>query len=215
MPETTIESLTVEDRTSINLSLDNDAGFDMTPTGITVIGQPTLQQFGEALERCSRMANATTWAIGDLIVYAEGRGDYGEMYSQFLDETSRTYSQLAQAARVSKAYPPGHLRQFADRLSWTHHREAMIAEPEDRLGFLENAASHDWSCLQLREQLRENRLLNAPTDNPPESSAISTGPAPAWPDAVTVSVECKNATCAEIVRELLADPNRFHVVINE
>jgi hypothetical protein len=207
--------LTVEDRTSISLSLENNTGFDMNPTGITVIGEPTLQQFGEALERCGRMANATTWAIGDLIVYAEGRGDWGEMYSQFLDDMSHSYHQIAQAARVSKAYPPGELRQYADRLSWTHHRETMAAEPGNRLELLASASEHEWSCLQLREQLRENLTLNASAEAATEPPAIAAAPPPAWPDAVSVSVECKNPTCAEIVRELLGDPNRFHVVVND
>ena len=223
MPEISESSvpvrLTVEDRTSISLSLENNSGFDMYPTGITVIGEPTLQQFGQALERCGRMANATTWAIGDLIVYAEGRGDWGEMYSQFLDDMSHSYHQIAQAARVSKAYPPGELRQFADRLSWTHHREAMAADSENRSDLLANASEHDWSCLEMREHMRETQRLateNALLEQPATaSSALATAPPPAWPDAVTVSVECKNATCAEIVRELLDDPNRFHVVTND
>ena len=67
------EALLVTNSPAIALS----EGFSLTPTGLIVTGEPTLEQFGEAIARCGRVANATAWAIGDLIVYAEGRGDYG------------------------------------------------------------------------------------------------------------------------------------------
>ena len=102
----------------------------------------------------------------------------------------------------------------------------MKAVPDDRLLFLADASEHEWTTLQLREAIREGRhgvdVLGSDTSDDAEATsgnngvdATATTPSPQWPDAMAVKVTCKNPTCLEILREVLSDPNRFHVVLDD
>ena len=177
-------------------------GFEITATGINVIGEPTLEQFGEAVEKCGRIANATQWALGDLLIYAEGRGDWGEMYTQFVHMTDRSYHQVAKAARVSKHFPPGELRQHANDLSFTHHYEALRAPRAERMDLLADAVDREWSAAELRD--RVDAVLVPVTERDSghafEALAPVTGPptdSDEWSEKITVVVECMDSASYE------------------
>jgi hypothetical protein len=104
MPERDVAVAAIEEERGLQLG----NGFHLTPTGCTVVGDPPLEEYGEAIERCARLGNATMWALGDLVVYGEGRSDYGSAYSQYIDLTQRSYWTLVAVARVSREFPPGH-----------------------------------------------------------------------------------------------------------
>jgi hypothetical protein len=216
-------------------------GFRLTPTGIEIEGTPRLTQWGAALQRCGGVANATQWALGDLIVYAEGREDYGEMYSQYVELTSRSYYRVVQSAAVSREFPPGEARQYADRLSWTHHRYAMRLAVEDRAAMLQRAVDEDWTSQMMSEEvnvrLREARGIPSgrrSTDGVANGRSVETAVAvsdngtptttpfvydsqraapPEWPEKVTATVHCRDAAVYQDLMHLIGDAdNRFHVV---
>jgi len=180
-------------------------GFEITPIGLTVRGQPTLEQFGSAVSALGRMANATQWALGDLLVYAEGRGDWGETYSQFLSDTDRSYHSIAKANQVCENFPPGDMRQYADEASFSHHYEVLRAPRSKRMELLSDAVDRDWSCAVLRDHvnsvLADERMAETRDDDDDDGSVSVTG-APTvsgdeWPDKVTVLVECQNEAAFE------------------
>jgi len=180
-------ALVVQDATTIELCTENGVGFTLTPTGINVSGEPTLEQYGLALERCGRLANAANWALGDLIIYGEGRGDWGEMYSQYVDLTARSYTTIVQAARVSKEFPPGEMREMADRASWSHHREALRAPREVRVQLLRDSCDYDWT----RDELHSNVNEALRSDGPPTPTA-STAARRRQSTDVLVGITCRD-----------------------
>jgi hypothetical protein len=149
MPEQSVAI--VENSESVELC----DGFKLTPTGCEIEGQPSIESYGEALARCGRLANASQWALGDLIVYGEGRGDWGEMYSQYVDLSARSYAQVSQAARVSRTFPPGEMRQYATDLSWSHHRVLLSTDRSERVGLLRQAQENEWTVETLRQSARD------------------------------------------------------------
>jgi len=201
MPENTDTGLAIiEGSSAVALS----GGFTLTPTGCVIEGEPTLEEYGGALERCGRLANATHWALGDLIVYGEGRGDWGESYSQYIDLTSRSFQTISQAVRVSKAFPPGASRECADRISWSHHREVLRAPDDSRMRLLREACAYDWSRDELRVAVTDLLASLAPVviEIPP-AIAVAAGFTPegepiteSTPTVVTSDVQVK-VTCRD------------------
>ena len=128
--------------------------FRLTAAGLVVSGTPTFDEWQACGQTLFGLSNASLWAIGDWIVYGEGRGDWGEMYSQAVDATQKSYDTVQRAAWVSEAF---QLRRRRRNLSWSHHREvAGLPEPEqDR--WLDVAAREGLSRTELRERVRDAR----------------------------------------------------------
>ena len=141
--------LAVVESTSLDSLFDVGGGIVITSTGAIINGHPTIDEFCVAMQNVYRLANACTWAIGDLLVYGEGRGDYGEEYSQAIELTQKSYSTLTKAAKVSRAFPPSD-REFARDLSWTHHYLATkIKDAEERRSLLKQCVAQALSREEL------------------------------------------------------------------
>ena len=130
-------------------------GIYATRTGAMINENITLEDFCTGLSNCQALSNAATWALGDLIAYGERRNEWGEMYTQALDLTQKSYSTLTNAVYVSNAYPP---EERVDGLSWSHHREiASVKNPDERRALLTQAANEGWSREQLRDAAKGAR----------------------------------------------------------
>ena len=100
------------------------------------------------------------WALGDLLHYGDQRGDWGEMYTQALEVTQKSYSTLTKAAWVSRTYPPD---QRVHSVSWSHHREAISEkDPVARHALLLRASVEGLS----REAVRELAIGERPPTPP-------------------------------------------------
>ena len=110
----------------------------MTPTGAIIDQDVSFDDFCIGLQNCQKVANGAMWTLGDLLVYGEGRGEWGHMYTQALDLTKKSYSTLTAAVRLSKAYP---IEERVEDVSWSHHREALAEkDPALRRDILVQAA---------------------------------------------------------------------------
>jgi len=124
----------------------------LTDVGLIINGPVTFDDFCNGLKKCQLVANGALWTLGDLLVYGESRGEWGEMYSQAIDLTKKSYSTLTQAVHLSKRYP--HIERVA-AVSWSHHREAaQITDPKERRQLLERAGAEGWSREQVRDHVR-------------------------------------------------------------
>jgi hypothetical protein len=132
----------------------------LTESGLVISGDLTFDDFCNGLKQCQGIANGALWTLGDLLVYGESRGEWGEMYSQALDLTKKSYSTLTQAVHLSKRYPR---TERVAAVSWSHHREAAtIADPQERRQLLERAGAEGWSREQVRDHVRGTDTDSAP-----------------------------------------------------
>jgi hypothetical protein len=128
------------------------AGILMTPTGAVISEDITLDEFCDGLKNCQSIANSSMWTLGDLLVYGDSRGEWGEMYTQALDLTQKSYSTLTQAMHISKQYP---IEERNADVSWSHHREAApIKNRDERQSVLRQAAEEGWTREQVREHVK-------------------------------------------------------------
>ena len=124
----------------------------MTPTGAVISEDITIDEFCDGLKNCQTIANSSMWTLGDLLAYGDSRGDWGEMYTQALDLTQKSYSTLTQAMHISKQYP---IEERNADVSWSHHREAApIKNRDERQSVLRQAADEGWTREQVREHVK-------------------------------------------------------------
>ena len=136
-------------------SITLSRGISLTETGAVIDEGGSLDAWGEALQQCQSLANASIWALGDLLVYAQNHAEWGETYTQFLELTGKSYSTLTKASDLSRQYAS---TDRVEGLSWSHHMEAAaIKDPNERRELLLQARSEGWT----REQLRSHQVDDA------------------------------------------------------
>jgi hypothetical protein len=128
------------------------AHVSLSEQGVQILGDIDITEYVEAVSNITKLTNACSFALGDLIAYGEDHPDWGEMYTQALDETDLSYSTLAHSACVSPV--PTSPADRVEGLSWSHHREALaIKDPTERLDALASAKLTGISALGLREEI--------------------------------------------------------------
>jgi len=136
-------------------SITLSRGISLTETGAVIDDGVSLDAWGEALQQCQSLANASIWALGDLLVYAQNHAEWGETYTQFLELTGKSYSTLTKASYLSRQYAS---TDRVEGLSWSHHMEAAsIKDPNERRELLLQARSEGWT----REQIRSHQVDDA------------------------------------------------------
>lgn len=122
-------------------------GWRLTPAGLQIVRELTPEEWFECGRYLRSVGNGVAWAVGDWLVYGGGRGDYGETYTRAAAITGRSFDSLEQYVRVSKAF---RLEQRVPGASWTHHREALRVQADDRRAMLERAVNGRWTMAQFR-----------------------------------------------------------------
>lgn len=121
-------------------------GWRLTSTGLEILRALTADEWRRCGARLLALTNSTAWAVGDWLVYGEGRGDYGATYDQMAEITGKSFESLSQYARVARAYPRG---QRNHEVPWTHHRMALRLLPIDRQPALQLSAKNGWTVREL------------------------------------------------------------------
>ena len=139
-----------------NTSLWKQGGFDFKHGGLKVTGKPSLEDFGMAFLSLRATVNSGNWHIGDMIVYAESRGDWSGVIQQFIDAMQRSPERLLMAARVSTAFPNTREgRPYKHKLSWSHHFAVLkVQDQKKRLQVLERAWKNGWTVEDLNGYLK-------------------------------------------------------------
>lgn len=102
-------------------------GFHMTRNGLEVTGEPTFEQWLNQWNSLIGIHRAVQWAIADMILYAEKKAAWGEMYAQALDATQLDYKYLVNIVSVARAYERPRRR---DDLSFSHHERVKVFPPD-------------------------------------------------------------------------------------
>ena len=139
----------------ISHSITLSRGISLTETGAVIDEGVSLDAWGEALQQCQSLANASIWALGDLLVYAQNHAEWGETYTQFLELTGKSYSTLTKASYLSRQYAS---TDRVEGLSWSHHMEAAAIISMALKGFMLGTFTSFKSSVSLKFSSTSNFL---------------------------------------------------------
>ena len=136
----------------------NKQYFELKPTGLIVNGKPTFENYKLAMGTLRYIEGSIQWWLGDLLNAAEK--DYGEMYSQLVDETDYTSGTLRNSKWVSGVF---ELSSRDDNLTFNHHRviaPLMVKNREIGLQMLRKVANEKLSVRQTEQAAKgKQRML--------------------------------------------------------
>jgi hypothetical protein len=124
------------------------SSFRLLENGVLPIGNPSFEQWQQAMEFVQRSEQAVYFWIGDLLNYGETL--YGETYTQAIDATGFEYGTLANDKSVARAIPQPIRKSD---LSFEHHRAVAKLEPNDQEKWLDKASEEHWTVKELRKEL--------------------------------------------------------------
>lgn len=123
-----------------------------TRVGLRFPGKVTFDVWEQAGEHITRIADSSTWCLGDWLVY--GQDEYADRYQRAVDVLSLDYQTLRNYAWVARRFSCARRRST---LSFQHHAEVAALPAADQDVWLDMAEEHGWSRNQLRRQLRASR----------------------------------------------------------
>ncbi|NIQ88784.1 MAG: DUF1016 domain-containing protein [Deltaproteobacteria bacterium] len=141
-------------------------GFQFTPTGLVIEGQPTFELWQAVGLKLQAMKNAIQWWIGDWLNYGEAR--WGEMYAQAVEQTSYTEGSLANMKWVASKVQPS---QRNEQLSYSHHIAVAPLPPEEQEQLLTKAVEESWTTRQLQAKVHAPPL---PPASVPDDKIVGT-----------------------------------------
>ncbi|GAI60494.1 unnamed protein product [marine sediment metagenome] len=137
------------------------APFELYPTGLTVIGKPTQEEYVQAFTRLSFIESASSWWWGDLALARER--DYPDdpesgfkhgSLKELAERYGKDYGALANCQYVASRY---EVSLRSETLAFYHYQ---IAAPlDDRLEWLKKAEENNWTAAELAKQIRLSKLL--------------------------------------------------------
>src|SRR5262245_2726857 len=130
--------------------------FCLMRVGLLVEGEPSYEEWEHARKSLSLADSSVHWWIGDWLNY--GQRAYGQKFAQALEETEFNYDTLQADKWVSQRI---EMLRRRNNLSWSHHREVAALEPVEQDELLEAAVSGKWTLKQLREAVKEKKILTA------------------------------------------------------
>ena len=138
-------------------------GFEFTPTGLVVKGEPAFDVWQAVGQKLQQIEAAVQWWIGDWLNYGEQA--FGEDFAQAVEETAYTDRSLANMKWVSARVDPS-LRN--DKLSHSHHVVVAPLPPDEQKEWLDKAEEEGMNVRQLRAAISRPQL-------PPNSNGLMLG----------------------------------------
>jgi len=132
-------------------------GVEFTPTAMIVTGPLEYSAWALIGRKLQFMHGAIHWWLGDWI--KEGERRYGQTYAQAIQESPYTYGTLANDKFTAERVESSRRRE---NLSFSHHQEIAALEPDEQDFWLEQAESNAWTRQELRQAIRDARLVASP-----------------------------------------------------
>jgi hypothetical protein len=129
------------------------SSFLLKPSGLEGIGNPSFEDWTKCGQFLKNSEKAVHFWIGDWVNY--GEHNYGDKYTQEINETNFSYSTISQDRWVASRIP------FNSRLQnvpFSHHVEVADLVPEDRDRFLKQALDESIPRDKFRKLVRRFKL---------------------------------------------------------
>jgi len=125
------------------------AGCELVKTGLQIQGHLLFDQWNEIGDNLRKVESGVMWWLGDWLNY--GEMEFGEKYSQVLDQTDYSYGTLRNASWVASKVA-FVIRN--DKLSFSHHAQVADLPEAEQKKWLGRAEKENWSVKELREAIK-------------------------------------------------------------
>jgi hypothetical protein len=125
-------------------------GFKLHSTGLEAIGKPTFEQWEDVGNFLKKSNKCVQFWIGDWLNY--GENNFGEKYTQALDELDYTYGGLRNMSYVAEKVD---LSRRHDNLSFSHHQDVAMLEPKEQEVLLSMSEDEGMSKSELRSEVKK------------------------------------------------------------
>jgi hypothetical protein len=150
---------------------DVERGYAVEVQGLRILAADLSREqwiaIGAELAKRDRDAvwtqSALAFALGDWLVYGQGRGEWGHYYTDAMAATGLAYDTLERRAAVALAYAP---EERVHGATWRMHRESLALAPDKRLPFLRAAVEERWTWHQFVERVKAQTLETPATTRP-------------------------------------------------
>lgn len=122
-------------------------------TGLIIADDTSFDEWASMGDWLQSAERSLMWWIGDWMRFGERK--WGEKYTQAIEVTGHSYSQLSDAAWVAKSYD---ISDRSEKLSWSHHMRAASLPRAERRMLLQEAEHEGWSVRELKAHV--NRIKN-------------------------------------------------------
>jgi ribosome modulation factor len=146
-----------DELTPQNSKVVNVGKFCFSPTGMRVIGDPTMEEWGEVGQALAVFCRGIQLCVGDWLRYGEDR--YGELAAQYIDSRDWSDSTIRVYRWLSEKIP--HENRF-ESLSVGHYMATASLPPAQQHDLLETAASDGWTVAQCKDRAKELLPLHTP-----------------------------------------------------
>lgn len=128
-----------------------DPAYELTETGVVFKGMVAYERWEALGKQLAGFHRGIQWLLGDWLIYGEGRGDWGDTYTQALDATALDYQTLCNYKWVASKIP--HQVRRSD-VSWSHHAEVASLPAADQMRWLKVASDEKLNLKDFRYRLR-------------------------------------------------------------
>lgn len=128
-------------------------GFVFSETGVDVVGEPTFEDYGAALEFAKRAHKASGWWMADLLRYGDTRKDWKTRLDQVQHATGLSEKRLKNVRAIG-AIEPSRRR---DAVEFEHHGVVAGMPEDEQEEWLEKAETEGWSLHEFRMEVRASK----------------------------------------------------------
>ncbi len=128
-----------------------------TEVGLTITGDPTLEQIDEELAMWNVVSELSKWAIADLVKFAYEKYGEEEAYGMVSLATRYHKNYLYNIVMVSNKVAPAQRRSLNNTgMTFTHHQAVAPLSPELQDAWLDYATEKQQTRDELRDGIQEH-----------------------------------------------------------
>jgi hypothetical protein len=127
-------------------------GYVFEAGGLRILGELTKDAWRKLGAAVKARREGSSWALGDWVLYASMRQEWGATYTLAARATGYSEKYLSRVTRVSEAFPPSD--RMTPPLTWSHHECALSVDgKKQRLAALQVAVEHRMTVDLFEEYL--------------------------------------------------------------
>lgn len=191
----------VSNQPGINILRTLEKAGAFTRTHLDLPPDLSFEKYEAILAWLGSVKRATSWAIGDAIIY--GEHTYGEKYAQAVEATGLTVGTLQNYVYVCSRVIPS---RRVEGVHFSCHYEVAHMAPKEQRRWLARAKKEDLTQRQLRALIREEEEALGTGDGDDGQIVLGTSD---QGKGLPRSYVLDGALCRRLVREAQADDNGY------